>query len=163
VCTNWGEAAAELSRLAHAASRRNELRTVCDSTFAKESLVKWLQASAERENPQSWIEVLGVDLAAAVAATTFRVPLVGIIIEEPFRLGPYLIAWFSQQDIQKHASHVPEEHRALALRKFQQHYQGKVCVEGSITAVPSRARSFALEAAADVTAGCSSFILRQSI
>lgn len=97
--------------------------------------------------------MLGADLAGAVAATTFRVPLVGIIIEEPFRLGPYLIAYFSRQDIQEHASQVPEEHRAMALRKYQQHYQGKVCVEGSITAVPSRARSFALEAADDVVRG----------
>jgi hypothetical protein len=75
------------------------------------------------------------------------------VIEKPFRLGPYVITYFSRQDIEDRVSQVPDEHRANARRKFQQHYQGKVCVEGCVTAVPSRAESFALEAAEDVVRG----------
>lgn len=148
-----GEAAVEVSRLARAASTRNEIRAVCDATFVKNSLVRWLQDSAEANTPQSWVEVLRTDLADAVIETTFRVPLVGIVIEEPFRLGPYVITYFSQQDIEDRVSQVPEEHRAIVRQKWQKHYQGKVCVEGCVTAVSSKAKSFALQAAEDVIRG----------
>lgn len=152
-----GEAATEVSRLARVVSARNEIRAVCDATFVKNSLVRWLeislQGSAESNTPKSWVEALGTDLAAAVTETTFRVPLVGIVIDQAFRLGPYVITYFSQQDIEDRVSQVPEEHRAIARHQFQQHYQGKVCVEGRVTAVPSKAESFALQAAEDVIRG----------
>jgi len=53
-----GEAAAEVSRLARAVSARNEIRDVCDATFVKNSLVQWLQDSAESKTPKNWVEVL---------------------------------------------------------------------------------------------------------
>lgn len=102
---------------------------------------------------RSWLELLRTELADAVQETVFRVPLVGVVIESPLSLGPYLLTWFSQQDIEERVSRAPMEHQATVRQKYQRHYQGKVCVEGRITAVPSKAEAFALEAAEDVVRG----------
>jgi hypothetical protein len=148
-----GDSASELGRLAIAVAARVELRDVCDSTFVQDSIVRWLQRYVVDRSERSWLELLRGELADAVQETLFRVPLVGVVVENPISLGPYLLTWFSQQDIEERVSRAPKEHQATVRRNYQRHYQGKVCVEGRVTAVPSKAEEFALEAAADVVRG----------
>jgi hypothetical protein len=148
------EGAVDFRRIVRSVAMNKDIADVCDEEFVQDSLIRWLQRAGDGAPAEDWIAALCSELAREARQHKFRVPLVGVHIEAPFALGPWTISYFTEQDIDAAARLVPDErYRALAREKYARHYQGKVCVEGQVTAVPSRAKSAAMEAAAAVVRG----------
>ncbi len=144
-----GPIARKISALSRDVVARSELRDVCDAEFVQGALLDWL-VGEDRDRQGSWSDALLAKVAASVASMTFRVPLAGVDIEAPFEIGPYRLNFFTSADIERMLLHAPEEVRERAKQKYQRTFQGRVCVEGDVTAVYSRATTAALNAAEDV-------------
>ena len=153
VVTLDAEASEQLSRLAADMAARGELRTVCDAEYIQKALIAWMESSNGQASTQSFLEQLARNLDAEVQETKFRVPLIGVVIERPFELGPYAVGFFSGEDIDRLVARLPEEARVAARQKYERNFQGKVCVEGSATCVPTMAAPAAISAAQDAVAG----------
>lgn len=129
---------------------RRELGGACSGRFVESVIVEWLKQRLAGGHERTWVEFFLEHLSAAVKDLPFRVPLEGIMIETPFDIGPYRVGYLTDADVGELAAKVPEPHRNAALEKYKKHYQGKVCVCGTVTAEPSRVVERALEAAEDV-------------
>jgi hypothetical protein len=129
---------------------RRELGSACSGRFIDSVLVEWLKQAVAGAHGRAWVECFLERLSAAVEDLPFRVPLEGIVIETPFDIGPYRVGYFTEADVLELAAKVPEPHRNAALEKYKKHFQGKVCVCGTVTAEPSKVVERALEAAEDV-------------
>ena len=142
------EATARLRKLARDVASRPELRDTCDLKFVQDSLIRWLDATGvARSSSRGWVNALSDDLRAAVQETAFRVPLVGIAVEQGFKLGPWSVTYFSRQDTDRLVARLPQEVQQAMRQKYERDLQGKVCVDGVARAVPSRAQTLAIEAA----------------
>jgi hypothetical protein len=133
----------------HVLSRR-DLGRACSGKYVESVLVEWLKARLAGVHERAWVDVLLERLSADVEDLPFRVPLEGIMIEVPFDVGPYRVGYLTQADVVELAAKVPEPYRKAAAEKYKKHYQGKVCVCGTLTAEPSKVVERALEAAEDV-------------
>jgi hypothetical protein len=145
------DAAASLASIARGMAARPELRDICDAAFVQDSLLDWLSTTVSSGTAnQEWVASFIAQVGRAAQETSFRVPIDGIAIEREFPLGTTMVRYFSKADVDALlASRPPEQQRAVR-QLYERDYQGKVCVDGRSTAVPSRARSLAIEAAENV-------------
>jgi hypothetical protein len=103
------EGTTTLRNLARSAAFRPELRDICDAHFVQDSLVRWLDDAAVAGTPSvAWVSALSDALRGAVQETNFRVPLAGIAIEQPFKVGPWTVTYFSRDDIDALSRSTPE-------------------------------------------------------
>lgn len=145
-----GPAADNFTKLAFDVVARRELREACSQKFAERSLTDWMRARVLGTATCSWTETFVQHLAASVKTYSFRVPLVGMVAGSPFAVGPYRVSFITAADVEELVSRSPEHLRGALRERETKLYQGKCCVDGEVTAEPSKAADLALDAAEDV-------------
>jgi hypothetical protein len=123
------EAAERLEKIAYKVAARHELQSYCDTTYVRDHLVGWIRRRRLEESSDiSWTSDLQSSLTNDISDRLIFVPMDGIQIEVPFRLGQISFDYFTEDSINAILRKRPEEDPDFKYysEKFRKRYQGRV-------------------------------------
>lgn len=140
------DAAEQLQNLADKIAIRNELEAYCDASYVRDHLIGWVRRRRLQEPAEtSWIDDLQAHLNNDIYDQTILIPLDGIQIEVPFKLGRVSFNYFTKSDIDAKLQQLPEGDPDLEEFRvqFRKLYQGRVYTKFQCKAEKEYARKLA--------------------
>jgi Apea-like HEPN len=124
------DAAKKLEEISDKVAGRRELEPYCDTTYVLKHLIGWVRRRRLKEIADiSWVDDLLGCLNNDICDQTILVPLDGIQIEVPFKLGGVSFYYFTKSDIDAKLQQLPEENDPDLTEfrnQFRKRFQGRV-------------------------------------
>jgi hypothetical protein len=138
------QAARKLEQIADTVASRRELREHCGTPYIVRHLSDWVRRRRVSEPADSsWTGDLLANLARDVTERTILIPLEGIHITAPFRLGQVSFDYFTEASIDEMLHSVPQDN--LQIRNdWKRNYQGRVYARYQCTAESIQAAELAI-------------------
>jgi hypothetical protein len=145
-------ASLKLQEHARALADRAELRPYCSATFVEQRLLHWLIRAPSSDH--GWTADFLTSLEAAIVEAEYLVPLEGIDLITPFRLGDLELC-FITTDMCDHAfpsilGKAPIDSWNTFIGRFREQYQGRACVRYRCRAESTRGQELAIQKADQV-------------
>jgi hypothetical protein len=126
------EAAEKLDNIADKFASQRDIQEYCSTVYVREHLVDWIQRRRLREPADtSWTDDILKYLKRDICEQKILIPLEGIQIEVPFKLGHVTFQYFTESYINAILGQLPEGSPDLEefRKKFRKNYQGRVYTE----------------------------------